>query len=66
MAKEYKTQSGGTYTDAGWIPNRRHPMLGLFMPVKVVRSVSAEFPTPARREGALVFILPSGGEYVEH
>ena len=69
MAKEYKTQKHGTYTAEGWIPHRRHPLSGVVMPVKVrvtPEKITADFPVAIRRNGALVFVLPTGGEFLDH
>ena len=69
MAREYKTQAGGTYTSEGWIPNKRHPMFGVMMPVKLrlnPEKVPSDFPVPDRSQGCLAFVLPSGGPYLDH
>lgn len=65
---ETKTQYGVTQTRHGVIAHFQHPS-GIDLPVKVrpgrpdTRGV-AELPTPIYYQGALVYALPGGGEFM--
>ena len=66
LAEAKQACGGGTSTRNGFVPYKRHPQLGILMPIRVIPHAHGErggYPFPEIKNGVAEWALPGGGIY---